>query len=118
MKATDYDIQVWDITYDILNNCKGKTIKGISVKKHLIHTGGKYRWQSGSSLHFIFDKISFTTSFIEHYEDTNDYKCKNLITESVYNVYNIIGIDKENLITFLKSKLRVIKIEKILNDNK
>lgn len=110
-----YEEQVWDLLLQIFNNCDGKTVKGISVKKTLISTGGKYKWQDGMALHFSFEKKTFTCTYIDYYEDTNDYKQKSLIVSSEYNISKCTNIKKTEILALLKSKSRVIKIEKLLN---
>ncbi len=117
MVSEDYESLVWDMILQIFNNCKGKTIKGITVKKSLIHKGGKYKWQDGIALHFSYEKISFTCSFVDYYEDTNDYKQKNLITFSEYSLFKLEGIKKHDVLSLLKAKSRIIKIEKLLNED-
>lgn len=115
--GSSYEIEVWDMINNISNICKHKIIKGIGVKRQLIHGGSKYKWKDGVDLHFTFENISFTASFIEHYEDPNDYQTKNLIVETEYNIIKLNNIKKEEVLNFLKYKLRVVKIEKLLTEN-
>jgi disulfide oxidoreductase YuzD len=112
-----YDEQVWDMILQIFNNCKGKTIKGISVKKSLIHSGGKYKWQDGMALHFSFEDKSFSCTYVDYFEDTNDYKQKSLITNTEYSINKLTNIKRDEVLPLLKSKSRIIKIEKLLKEN-
>ena len=115
MILNDLYVEIWEITNKICNQCKGDIIKDISVKRLLIYKGNKYKWRDGKEMHFSYNDIKFSCSYIDYYNDTNDYSKKKLLTNTVYSVYNIKGIKKEELIPFLKSKLRVIKIEKMLS---
>ncbi len=115
--TTDYEIQIWDTLNEICNNCKGKPIKGILVKRKLIHKGGKYKWQNGQELYFSFEDILFTASRVEYYEDSNDYKQKNIIVSVIHAVYDFKNIEKPDILKFLKFKSRVVKINKFLKEN-
>ena len=113
----DIDLQVWNILNDMFHISKGNIIKKILVKKKLIFSGGKYKWQNGVEYSFKYEDITFTCSMIDYYEDPNDYKQKNIIVETIHFLSKIDGIDKEEIITFLKYKLRMLKIEKFLKKN-
>ncbi len=115
----DYQIEIYEILEEMCNSSKGNTIKGITVKRSLLHKGSKYKWQDGVEFHFKFEnEISFICNHIEYYEDTNDYKQKDLIVSSEYSIFKIKGIEKDKILQFLKYKLRVIRIEKLLNEGK
>ena len=113
----DLEIQVFDLTNNICNLLKGKKIKGIEIKRVFIHNGNKYKWKDGQNLYFIYGDVTFTSSFLEYFEDTDDYRQKSLIVDTEYAIKNIKGVEKEKLLTFLKAKLRVIKIDKFLKEN-
>jgi hypothetical protein len=113
----DIDIQVWEILQDMFIISRGNNIKSILVKKKLIFSGGKYKWEDGIEYTLLFEDVIIPCSKVDYYEDTNDYKQKNIIVETVYGIGKIQGIEVKDIITFLKYKLRVLKIQKFLYKN-
>ena len=110
-------MEIWNVTNDIFNIIKTDTIKDVSVKCSLIYKGTKYKWRDGMELKFTYKDISFYCSYTDYYNDTNDYNKKNILTNIDYTLFNLKGIKEKELLSFLKFKLRMVKIEKLLFEN-
>ena len=42
--------ELHDMVVEIANYCKNKEVEGISMKKKLTSTGGKYKWTDGEEI--------------------------------------------------------------------
>jgi hypothetical protein len=118
MNLENKDSEIYDLLEKMFNITDELPFNEIKIKKFLIHKGGKYKWMSGDGYTFIHDNITFTVSLIDYYEDTNDFKKKDLIVKSEYTTSKIENIKKDDIPKYLNSKFRVIKIKKFLFENK
>ena len=112
------DEEIWRIINLISIFCKKKIVKNISVKRKLIYEGNKVKWRDGSELFFVFNNVSFSVSYLTFYNDSDDfmYRNKSIIEKVEIKINNIKNIKKEDILSLLKFKLRVVKIEKFLKD--
>ncbi len=118
MNSENNNDEIFNLLEKIYNITEGLVFNEIKIKKSLIHEGGKYKWISGIGYTFIHNKITFTVSLLDYYEDTNDFKKKDLIVKSEYNITKVENITKEEMLKYLKNKFRIVKIKKFLIDNK
>ena len=113
-----YNKEIFDMATEICNFCMGKTKLGIYAKRELTSTGGKYKWTDGEVIHLLVDNIELKISIKRWYVDNNSYDVKDLLVKTVYNIdnkCNILDTDFK-IMNFLKSKIRKIRISKILNN--
>lgn len=115
MELKKIEIDIFEITNTIFKILKGKNIKGISIKKKFNNTGNKHKWKDSEEMDFYFENISFSVGVIKYYEDPDDFNKRNILVYTNYYLKNIKKIKEENILNFLKGKLRVVKIEKVLN---
>jgi hypothetical protein len=112
--------ELHDMVVEIANYCKNKEVEGMSTKKKLTSTGGKYKWTDGEEVVYsCTDNVEFKCGFISFYEDTNSYKQKDLLVNTDYFFKPLTKT--KNLdsyverFAYLKGKLRKIRIHKLLN---
>lgn len=112
--------ELFDMASEIANYCRNKKIEGISTKKKLTNTGGKYKWSDGKEIKFICnDGIEFNCGITSYYEDTNTYNKADLLTETIY-YFKMVSKDTDmdtfiEKFAYLKGKLRKMRIHKLLN---
>ncbi len=109
---------IWDVASKISVQIKNKIVKGIHTKRILKHEGGKYKWRTGEEITFTGGAVFFKCGFWKYYEDSNDYEEKNLLVETKHYVSDLEGVDKKDLLDYLRGKLRVVKIEMLISSSK
>ena len=112
--------ELHDMVVEIANYCKNKEVEGMTTKKKLTSTGGKYKWTDGEEiLYTCTDGVEFKCGFVSFFEDTNSYKQKDLLVDTDYFFKPLTkAIKLDNYIdrfAYVKGKLRKIRIHKILN---
>ena len=112
--------ELHDMFVEIANYCKNKEVEGISIKKKLTSTGGKYKWTDGEEIMYTCtDGVDIKCGFISFYEDTNSYKQTDLLVNTDYFFKTLTKAkDLDSYVdrfAYAKAKLRKIRIHKLLN---
>lgn len=107
-------IEIYNLVNKISIISKDKLIKNILTKRKLIHTGGKYKWTTGTEILFKYKDISFSSLYLEYFNDTNDFRDLSDKIVKNWKLERIKGIEKIEIISFLKSKLRAVKINSLI----